>query len=470
MNLDKRDIITVLIIVVLMLIPRLIVAPYTSGSDIPQFAGFADTFLRHGLCFYKFADTKHSSTENWPYSWPYVYGPGLVLFLAPLRLLASSPIIHYWDQQVYYVYVSMDWIIASKSLFILFDVLSTIMIYVIIRGLGYKWKSSAILASLYAFNPMTIYISSIYGMFDQIPLFFFLVGIYLLYVRSGDKSWRKILGAFSSGLSIGFKHTFLFSAALIFYDLIMRRDKRFRKTLFVSSLVIGALVLFIPFELACFSSIEMFINNALSSSEPGYTYPVCYSFNGLSSLATYINEHTGKNMMFLIEYWWLPAITLLAMILIAYLGYRDPIVYSSLAYIVFTTTYWRVNHQYLVPAIAFSIILFAKLRGYTRCRFLAILYIFLIGLWPIMFPTSWWAHVHIREPNMDIWNLLDRFSLMVFDEESYLLYSLVLTITGYIFVFEVVSAGLSRIHYRVVAEKIIGTTKKLLRIFPRISK
>lgn len=459
---DKLDIIIISIIVVLMLIPRLIVAPYTSGSDIPQFAGFADTFLRHGLCFYKYADTKHSSTENWPYPWPYVYGPGLVLFLAPLRLLASSPVIHYWDRDGYHVYVSMDWIIASKTLFILFDILSTIMIYVIIKGLGYNRKSSAILASLYAFNPMTIYISSIYGMFDQIPLFFFLIGIYLVYVRNNDELRRKVWGSFSSGLSVAFKHTFLFPLTLIIYDLIMKRDKWFRKILFVSSLIIGVLVLFIPFEIACPGSIEMFINNALSVSKPGYTPPICYSFNGLSSLATYIHEHTGKNMMFLVEYWWLPALTLLTMILMAYLGFRDPVVYSSLAYIVFTTTYWRVNHQYLVPAIAFSIILFAKLRECYRCRFLAILYVLLIGLWPIMFPTSFWTHVHIREPNIDIWRLLDHFSLMVFDEETYLLYSLVLTFTGYVLVLEVIGLGLSRIHYRVVAEKIAKTIKKLL--------
>lgn len=468
---DKRDLAAMLIIIVLMLTPRIIVAPYTSGSDIPQFAGFADTFLRHGLCFYKYADTEHASGENWPYPWPYVYGPALILLLAPLRSLFSSPVTHYWDQSSYHVYVSMDWIIATKTLFILFDVLSATMIYVVIRSLGYSRRASALLTSLYAFNPMTIYISSIYGMFDQIPLFFYLVGIYLLYIR-GNTARSRFIGSFLSGLSIAIKHTFLFPIGFLLYDLMIKGDKWGKKLLLISGLITGALILFVPFELACPSSTSTFIYTVLSSSRPGYTLPICYSFNGLSSLATYIHEHVDKDMMHLIENWWIPAVILIVTSLIAYHGYKDPIVYSSLTYLVFVTTYWRVNHQYLVPAVALSIILFAKLRRYRRCRFLASLYIVLIGFWPIMFPTSWWAHAHIKEPNTDIWKLLDKFSLMVFDEELYLFYSLALTLIGYLLILEVLIIGLTRIRYRAAIGKLCIPAKSLYhklssRVFPR---
>lgn len=38
------------------LIIRLLLAPYTSGSDIAQFAGFADSMVKHGLEFFAYSD------------------------------------------------------------------------------------------------------------------------------------------------------------------------------------------------------------------------------------------------------------------------------------------------------------------------------------------------------------------------------------------------------------------------------
>ncbi|MCD6301186.1 MAG: hypothetical protein J7L82_03850, partial [Staphylothermus sp.] len=148
----------------------------------------------------------------------------------------------------------------------------------------------------------------------------------------------------------------------------------------------------------------------------------------------YINVCCGKDTLYLITYWWVPALVLLTLLFVVYLKTKEPFIPALLSYIVFQTTYWRVNHQYLVPGIAFLILLFVLMKGCIRCRIFSIATILLIGFWPIMFPTSWWAHVHIKEPNYFIWKLMDTFSLMIFDDIIYVLYALLLTIIQYSFI------------------------------------
>jgi Gpi18-like mannosyltransferase len=430
--LKRHDVAMLAVILILMLLPRIALAPYTCGSDIAQFAGFADSFLRHKLCFYSYDDIEHSYSENWPYNWLYVYGPGLILLLAPLRELSPSPIIHYWDQSGYHVFVPLNWIIASKSLFISFDLLSTLMLYVIVRKMGLGEKYSALMTSLYAFNPITIYISSIYGMFDQIPLFLFLLGVYLMYLRGGDNV-NLVVGSFIVGMSLAFKHTLLLPALMIFYDILIRRENRMR-LIMSSSLITGGILLFIPFIVACPSSLWNMIRMVSTQSKPYYTLPLSYSFNGISSLATYIHMTTGRDTIALISLWWVPTIVLTIVLLILYKRCRDPILFTGISYIVFTATYWRINYQYLVPAVAFAILLAVRLRDYRRIVILAFVYILTVGLWTILFPISWWTHVHIENPNISLWRLLDRLSLMVFNDKVYVIYSLFLTALEYLLI------------------------------------
>ncbi|MCE4606283.1 MAG: hypothetical protein F7B59_03010 [Desulfurococcales archaeon] len=431
----RKDTVVILVIIALMLLVRVPLAPYTSGSDIAQFAGFADTFLRHHLCFYNYVAPGNSASEGWPYSWPYVYGPGLILVLSPLRKLASSEVIHYYDENGYHVFIPSNWIVATKSVFISFDVLSAVLVYLILRHVGYNSKKAALVTSLYAFNPVTIYISSIYGMFDQIPLFFFLAGIYLFYL-DGTSSRGKLVGSFLIGLSVGFKPTFLIPFLAIFYDNLVYRKPVNAGIL--ASLLLGVIVLFTPFLVACPKSMATLIETMFSNVKPTYTFPISYDFNGISNLATYIYEHTGRNLYPLITYWWIPTIILIAVELFAYNNYRDALVFSSTSYIIFMATYWRVNYQYLVPAVAFTIIILSRLHGSRRIKALGLTYISLIGLWYFMFPVSWWTHVHILNPNTALWHALDRFSLMIFNEEPYLLYSLILTIVEYLLSIEVI--------------------------------
>ena len=422
-------------LLVISLALRIVFVPFTSGSDIPQFAGFADTFLRHGFCFYKYADGSKYVSENWAYPWPYIYGPVFIFILSFLRILAPEEIIHYWENNNYYVFVPTRWIVTVKSTFVLFDLLVIYVLYIVLGTYGLNRRKRLLLTSLYALNPMTIYISSIYGMFDQIALFFFLSTIYFYRgIISGSKSNYVLPGAFLA-LSILTKQTMIFPSIFILLDILyrsMRYTKKFLITL--TSFVVISILLVLPFEITCPGSIFSLWNAVSRTSSPGYTLPVVYSFNGLSSLASYINTCCGKDALYLIIYWWVPAIIFLTLLFIAYLETRDPFTVSLLSYIVFQTTYWRINHQYLVSGVAFLILLFPLMKRCMRCKVLGILIIILIGFWPIMFPTSWWAHVHIREPNYFMWKLMDFFSLMIFDDLIYVLYALLLTITQYLFI------------------------------------
>jgi len=421
-------------LIIISFILRIVFVPFTSGSDIPQFAGFADTFLRHGFCFYKYADGSKYVSENWAYSWPYIYGPVLIFILSFLRILAPEEIIHYWKNNNYYVFVPIQWIVAVKSIFVLFDLLVIYVLYIILDTYGLTRRKRLLLTSLYALNPMTIYISSIYGMFDQIALFFFLLTIHFYRgIISGSKSNYALPGAFLA-LSILTKQTMIFPLIFILLDILYRSVRYTKKFLIIlTSFVVISILLMLPFEITCPGSMFSLWNAVSRTSSPGYTLPVVYSFNGLSSLASYINMCCGKDTLYLIIYWWVPTIVFLTLLFITYLETRDPFTISLLSYIVFQTTYWRINHQYLVPGVAFLILLFQLMKKCMRCRILGIIIIILIGFWPIMFPTSWWAHVHIREPNYFMWKLMDFFSLMIFDDLIYVLYALLLTITQYLF-------------------------------------
>jgi len=444
---SRRDTGVILVIIILMLLVRAPLAPYTSGSDIAQFAGFADTFLRHHFCFFKYTGSGNFFDEGWPYPWPYVYGPGLILFLSLLRMIVSSPITHYHDRFGYHVLIPKEWILATKSLFISFDILAALMIYLVVRSFGYTRRTAFLLTSLYAFNPVSIYISSIYGMFDQIPLFFFLAGVYLLYLDKGNKHEmrNRILGSFLTGISVAFKQTFMAPFLIILYDILLRKSGKIKKATLIIAMLLGILILFIPFLMACPDSIASFLKTSLSSTRPTYNNVVLpYNFNGITNLVVYIHAHAGKNYYSLLSYWWILAMILIDSILVVYIKYRDPLVFSGLSYIVFIATYWRINYQYLVPAVGFTVIILAKLWRSKRIVTLGLIYISLIGLWFFMYPVSWWTHVHITNPNKALWHALDKLSLMIFDDEPYLFYSIILTIIEYLLSIEVIIYAANR--------------------------
>ena len=411
------------IILTLGLMLRLVYTPYTAGSDIAQFASFSDTFLRHGFNFYEFADGRYYVEEGWPYNWPYVYGPQLILLLAPLRAFFNQHVTAYWSNGNYYVYAPVEWVVACKALFISFDVVAGVLIYIILSRSGGDWLGILGLA-LYYLNPAVIYNSSIYGMFDQIPLAVLLASIYLI------KSGRSLLGVSLAGFAASFKPNIAPASIGVLASSMFEEKGLKRRLLKLALFLTGLLSPFIPFEASYPGTISRLINILLSMA-PGYTYPVVYSFNGFSSLATYMHEHSGGDYQWAISYWWVSLIVLVAVVSAGVVVFRkrDGVVLSFLLYLAFTASYWRVNYQYLTPAVGLASL---QLAGGRRRLPVILVFSAYVALWFFLFPVSWWAHVHIETPNQGLWRIMDMFSLMVFDEGVYVLYSLVLTMLSVI--------------------------------------
>ncbi len=400
---------------------RVAPAPYSSGSDIPQFAAFADTFLRHGLCFYMYADGSRADTEDWPYSWAYPYGPMWVLMLAPLRLLAPDQVMHFWESGTYYVYVPVDWVVAVKSLLISFDIaLGALIAFIVWRRRGFLWGYLA--GAAYLLNPMTIYISAIYGMFDQIVTLFLIISL-ITY-----KERKMVSGVFTS-LSLMTKHVVLPALIPTLISVVRKLKDSIE---YLVGAILSATAIILPFIALCPESLERFIWALTSGVSPSYTYPICYSFNGISSLATYMHDITGGDYLALINYWYVPYLALQALVALHYIKTRDLIASSYLSYAAFIATYWRVNHQYLIPLIALAVLTLALSRKSKVMKALVgASSIIMPGMWPIMFPTSWWFHVHIEEPSQWWINMIDKLTLMIFNSEYYVVYSMTLTLLLY---------------------------------------
>lgn len=411
-----------LLVIVVGLAARLVVAPYTSGSDIPQFAGFADSFLRHGLDFYLYVTGDNAGREGWAYPWPYVYGPLTILMLAAVRLAAPGSVYHGFRDGSYVVLAPRDWIVAAKLLFIFWDTVSAVLVYLVALRLSGSRGRAAGAALLYYWNPMVAYISAVYGMLDPVMLAFMLAGILLLLDGPGRRG-RWLAGLSLIGLSLAVKPTAVYVVLpLAFYALLRHGPRRGVEALLAPLLV--ALAVYAPFLLR-HGALRAYLEAVRSVACPCYSVPVVYSFNGIMSIAFYAWNHLGVNTSYVLGKWpLLFAPTYIAALASAWRS-RSPVVPVALGYITYTATYWRVNHQYLVPTAAFAALLLVELGGWPRR--LSLLTLALIGLWPLMYPISFWARVHIASPNPTIVKLLDSTSLAVFDELAYIYYALALT-------------------------------------------
>ncbi len=435
------------LIIIVGLLVRIILAPYSSGSDIPQFYGFANTFLRHGFSFYSYAYGSYYRQEGWAYPWAYVYPPLPIFFFVLVRLISSgstnvtvenindSTIINTGLVSIevspnYNVYVNPLWIVSIKSIFILFDTINAILLYI----LSGKGRKGYLISALYYLNPMTIYISAIYGMFDQIALAFILLSLFFL------KRNLWVSGLFM-GLALATKQT-MWVAFIPFLVYLFSSFRMNRSVNFLISSVLTFAFVFSPFIIfdpkSLYNIFRVFLN---PEGQPGYTEPVVYSFNGISSLMTYYKnlEAIGRVVPFsdsvrltIIRLWFLPFIILIILSIISTNISKDPLKGLVLGYVSFTATYWRINHQYLVPLIGFLALYMIR----KKCSPINLALIVISGLWPIMFPTSFWFHVHLQSQfiNVTLMNLVDSLTLKIFDEFYYVVYSLILTMLLYIFI------------------------------------
>lgn len=431
-ELSKRPVQALIGVILIGLAIRLYLAPYSSGSDIPQFYGFGGTMLRHPLDFYAYASGKRWRLEGWPYGWPYVYGPVLAYLLALLRLIVGNGKVRFfWDKNGYHVFVSRSWVVAVKSLFILADVGIAVLIYTMVRKKS-EW-GAFLAATLYFLNPMVIYVSSIYGMFDGLAVLPFLLGLY--YIEKGSEK----LGYGLVGFSLVVKHTLLFPAAVVLWDALLKRKKDPRGLgINVGSFLAGLFIPFAPFLLKPGSLSS--IHDLLQGMKPDYTYPISYNLNGLVALLTFIHDKTGLNTLFYMKHWLWFALPALAAVLFVHHRSRNLRVSVALAYAAFLLSYWRVNTQYMLPLIAFVALALPELSWPSR----AVAFITTVPptLWPITFPTSFWFHVHFENPDWEMVKLIDRLTLMIFDTGPFMVLSGVFTLLLFAWLVWALSASL----------------------------
>ncbi|ASJ00981.1 glycosyltransferase family protein [Thermococcus gorgonarius] len=415
----ERSFYILLVILLLSLSIRLYIAPHSTGSDITQFYGFAGTMLHHPLDFYSYADGEHWQEEGWPYNWPYVYGPVLAYLLALLRIIVGEGAVKFfWDASGYHVFASRSWIMAVKSLFILADAGTGILLYILLRKKSEKL--ALVVSSLYLFNPMVIYVSSVYGMFDGLALLPFLLGLY--FVEKG----RKNLGYGLIGFGLAVKHTLIFPALIVLWDELLdswKNPEALKKSL--RSFVAGIVIPFLPFLLKPSSLLE--IPDLLQGMKPDYTYPIAYNLNGIVSLLTFIHEIGNLDTLFYMKHWVIFSVLALTVVLFIHYRLRNLRVSIALAYAAFLLTYWRVNTQYTLPLIAFLLLALPELDWPSR----VVMFLPIIPptIWPIAFPTSFWFHVHIEHPNWDMVKMVDRLTFMIFETGPFVVISVLFTLS-----------------------------------------
>ncbi|MCD6323516.1 MAG: DUF2029 domain-containing protein [Desulfurococcales archaeon] len=397
---------------------RLVVAPYSSGSDIPQFEGFANTFLRHGACFYLYASGAQYRLEGWPYNWPYPYGPVWIYVLAALKPLVKAEVKAFYVGSHYYVYVPVEWVCAVKSVLILGDLLLGLLIYYIVKARK-GWKAAAVASAIYLFSPVSIYESAIYGMFDQVVALFLTASLYFFLTEKGKAS------GFLSAISVLTKQV---AAPAVIPELI--NSLRGRKMIhFMLGFASAVLLVYFPIALMCPASLWNALTAFWATAKPSYTYPIPYSFNGVSALATYLHEITREDFTYLLQYWFVPYISLQVWIIFRLLKGWDPVKAMYASYAAFLATYWRVNYQYFVTLTALAVVALYLSRSLTLKEEVLIIYssIIIPAIWVFIYPIAWWFHVHIQHPNTFVVSLMESITLHVFEPRFYVAYSLTLT-------------------------------------------
>lgn len=421
---------------------RVSIAPHTAGPDIPQFAGFADSFLRHGLCFFHHTGTNSSRQERWPYPWPYPYGvlPAILLGLA--RVIAPQNYEVRMEGSIYRVYTPVEWIVAVKTIYIVSDILSAIVIFLITSS--WSRRLAVVATALFYLNPLTIYISSIFGQLDPVATALYLAGL-LFYYRFAERNSNSLIAVGALiGLSATSKPNMIVPAgAFMIYSIVkyaLSRDGS-RILRLLSGAAIGAVVPFLIFEFSCPGGLLTLYSAMSDVGKTGYYHGIIYSLNGLTSLASYMHFKTGKDFLWVIERWWVPAIALTSVLLIGlYAEIRGKgrslslVQVAYLLYLIYLSTYWKVHYQYFVGLLALYSLLVADRTVDLLNKILASIHSICVVLYVFMFPTSFWAWYYLRNPNKEVTELLDKLSMRVYDEEIYLLYSLVLTFIGYLVV------------------------------------
>ncbi|MCE4613182.1 MAG: DUF2029 domain-containing protein [Desulfurococcales archaeon] len=390
---------------------RIVVAPYSAGSDIAQFRGFAESFEARVFCMYIYSERQ----DNWPYSWLYVYPPIMGLLLSGLANYVDSGVDFYWEEGTYRVVVDRGWVVSLKSIYIAADAMLVAVLY----------KYWGLLPALaYAAMPAAIYNSSIYGMFDHLALLPLLASM-VLALRG-----RFAASGLLMGLSVSIKQTMLLPVLFLVLALSTRVGLAHVATIMASFLFLVSATLS-PFLLLCPAASAEISSFLEYMSRIYYPEPIVYSFNGLSSIASYLHRFYGADSIILVRAWpllfaFFSALSVMTIIRL----WRDPdtgrflVKSAALGYMSFTATYWRVNYQYLIPLAVLSLVAALKSKGLPRMAWLALA--LTINVWPILYPVSFWFRVHVEPDPLGL-SISRYLSIGILDTWAYVVYGCLLT-------------------------------------------
>lgn len=389
------------LVLLLAIILRAVPLYGSSGSDLPQFLAFAESM---GFpCVYS---SGHPWGMDWPYPWPYPYGPLFLLLLKAVYRLVCPCLLEYGERPWgYTVIVDPLWAAAVKAIYAAFDLLIVVLLYRI------RWWAGLV----YAVHPMALYVSSIYGMLDPIPVALLLAG--LLYLEKG----REILGGALLGLAVAFKATVVPGSLAA----LSAMPGGFPWALTTAGASYGVSFLACPGDTGFFHAVSSLIGT------PGLPRPIVYSFNGVSSLAIYLADHGYEWAEEIPRLWPLAAAPLYIAALIQSYRLRSPLLAGYLGSAAFMAAYWRVNPQYTVGVVALGL---ASLELQCRLQRLGtLLAVLATGAWGVSYPLDFWAHVHMPR---EYWTakLLDAVSIGVVSPGFYLAVSLVFTLGLYLVV------------------------------------
>lgn len=170
-------------IVALALAVRLAPSAFTGhGWDLFVWMKTSDLFLNEQVNIYSYPQV-----EGFPWGF-YAYPPPWLYLLAGSTYISS---LLGGGREVSILFLKLPIILA--------DVLCGLVLWLTAHRMGLGEGDAYKLATIYLLNPLTIFVSSIWGMFDAIPALFTLISLYLLLVG------RESAAAASLGLAASFK-------------------------------------------------------------------------------------------------------------------------------------------------------------------------------------------------------------------------------------------------------------------------
>jgi Gpi18-like mannosyltransferase len=329
-------------------VARLALAPISSQGDLETFWLSAQRFTITGFDFFYFT---HTSTGFWAY-------PPIWLWLATAAYLLSFSSTGYDTSFLFLIKLPM----------ILADVGVAYVLYQLLGG-----EKGKLAATLWLVNPMSIFITSIFGQFDALVPALLIISV--LGLRRGKTASSGVV----YGASVMTKQYAIFAAPAIFANVL--RDKGRKDALkFVLGASATAFLISLPFLIS--GARGLYLDQIwLTRSSVDYD-DACCQFAGVFQFLSWLHDSYGLNFLSVFN------LSYFAMFLV--LGLATGVALSCrridygktylMSMAAFLTLSWYVNPQYTIVFIPFMIY---DILGHNYSKFWLV-----ITLLPFLWPFS----------------------------------------------------------------------------------